>query len=46
MNNGWVLHEESDFSWWHCDRPGFWEDDEVYCSKCLRTLDDLVVEEK
>ena len=37
--NEWVLHVGADVSWWHCDRIGYWEDDEIYCSKCQTRLD-------
>lgn len=36
--SGWVLHVGADNSWWHCDRAGYWEDDEIYCSKCQTPL--------
>lgn len=31
---GWVFREEMDISWWHCGRAGYWEGEDVYCSKC------------
>lgn len=45
MDNVWEIHEDSDVSFWHCGRPGYWDyndetgDDEVYCSKCQSMLD-------
>jgi hypothetical protein len=39
MSN-WELKDDQDISWWHCGRPGYWEDDEVYCSKCQAKLED------
>ena len=31
---GWVSTPDLDVSFQHCDRPAYWEDGEVYCSKC------------
>lgn len=39
MVNGWVLTEEKDISWEHCNRPAYWDNDEVYCSKCQDKLE-------
>lgn len=36
--NGWVLTPDKDVSWEHCGRPAYWEDGEVYCSKCQTQL--------
>lgn len=36
--SSWFFYEERDISWWHCDRPGYWENGEVYCSKCQEAL--------
>lgn len=36
--DGWVLHDEADVSWSHCDRPAYWEGEDVYCSKCQELL--------
>lgn len=36
----WEMKENSDVSWWHCSRPGYWEGDDVYCSKCQNKLED------
>jgi len=38
MSGEWKLHEEADISWWHCDQPGYWEGDNVYCSKCQEVM--------
>jgi hypothetical protein len=32
--NGWVLTPHKDISFEHCNQPAYWEDDDVYCSKC------------
>jgi hypothetical protein len=40
MEAAWVLREDQDISWWHCDRAGYWEGDNVYCSKCQDMLSD------
>lgn len=32
--NGWVLTPHKDISFEHCGQPAYWEDDDVYCSKC------------
>jgi hypothetical protein len=37
----WELKEDQDISWWHCDRAGYWEGDDVYCSKCQNKLDEV-----
>jgi hypothetical protein len=34
----WVFREDRDVSWWHCDRPAYWEGDNVFCSKCQEEL--------
>lgn len=39
LTNDWVMHVSADTSWWHCGRPGYWEDDEVYCSKCQTKME-------
>jgi len=31
---------DGDVSWQHCGRPAYWEDDDVYCSKCQEMLPD------
>ena len=36
----WKFTPELDVSWQHCGRPAYWENDEVYCSKCQHILDD------
>ena len=38
MENNWELKEEMDISWWHHGSPAYWENDEVYCSKCQERL--------
>ena len=40
MNNGWVLTEEKDISFEHCGRPAYWENENVFCSKCGEELPD------
>ena len=37
----WELKEDSDVSWWHCGRAGYWEGDDVYCSKCQTKLQEV-----
>jgi hypothetical protein len=37
----WELKEDKDISWWHCDRAGYWEGDEVYCSKCQNKMEQV-----
>jgi hypothetical protein len=39
--NEWELKEDSDVSWWHCGRAGYWEDEDVYCSKCQVKLQEV-----
>jgi len=46
MNASWTIREENDISFWHCDRPGYWENDEVFCSKCQEQLIDKYNESK
>lgn len=36
----WELKEDSEVSWWHCGRAGYWEGQEVYCSKCQTKLEE------
>ena len=38
MTTAWELKEEMDISWWHCGRAGYWQDEDVYCSKCQTKL--------
>ena len=38
--SGWKMVETADVSWWHCDRPGYWEAEDVYCSKCQAKLEE------
>ena len=37
----WELKEDSDVSWWHCGRSGYWEGQDVYCSKCQTKLEEV-----
>jgi hypothetical protein len=37
----WELKEDSDISWWHCGRSGYWEGQDVYCSKCQTKLEEV-----
>jgi hypothetical protein len=39
--NEWQLKEESDVSFWHCGRPAYWENDDVYCSKCQTKMKEV-----
>jgi hypothetical protein len=32
--NGWVSTPHLDISFQHCGRPAYWENEDVYCSKC------------
>lgn len=41
---GWVSTPHLDISFQHCGRPAYWEDDEVYCSKCQTKLEDEIEE--
>ena len=34
MNTAWEIKEENDITFWHCGRPAYWKNDEVFCSKC------------
>ena len=36
--NQWLFTPDKDISFEHCGRPAFWQNDEVYCSKCLAML--------
>jgi hypothetical protein len=36
----WTITDHLDISFQHCDRPAYWENDEVYCSKCGVMLDE------
>lgn len=36
----WVHTEEKDVSFEHCGIPAYWQDDEVYCSKCQEKLEE------
>lgn len=38
--SGWVVTEHLDISFQHCNRPAFWDNDEVYCSRCGEVLDE------
>jgi len=35
----WVMKQDKDISWEHCGRPAYWENEEVYCSKCQAMLE-------
>jgi hypothetical protein len=37
----WEMKEDRDVSWWHCGRAGYWEDEDVYCSKCQVKLEEV-----
>jgi len=37
----WEIKEDSEVSWWHCDRAGYWEGQDVYCSKCQTKLEEV-----
>jgi hypothetical protein len=37
----WELKDDSEVSWWHCDRAGYWEGQDVYCSKCQTKLEEV-----
>ena len=39
MSN-WEFKDDQDISWWHCGQPGYWEGEEVYCSKCQTKLEE------
>ena len=39
MSN-WEFKDDQDISWWHCNRPAYWENDDVYCSKCQEKLEE------
>lgn len=39
MGNSWVVTEHKDISFEHCNRPAYWDNDEVYCSKCSTKLE-------
>jgi hypothetical protein len=36
----WIETPEKDISFEHCGRAAYWEDDELYCSKCQEKLED------
>lgn len=42
---GWQHSPELDVSFAHCGVPAYWENDEVYCSKCQEQLtDDIIID--
>ena len=43
--NQWLFTPDKDVSFEHCGRQAYWENDEVYCSKCSEMLkpDSLVL---
>ena len=43
--NQWLFTPDKDVCYEHCGVQAFWENDEVYCSKCLEMLrpDSLVL---
>lgn len=34
----WVITDNKDISFEHCNRPAYWEGDAVICSKCQETM--------
>ena len=36
---GWVVTEDKDISFEHCGKSAYWENDQVYCSKCQEKLE-------
>jgi hypothetical protein len=40
MITAWESKEDAEISFWHCGRPAYWEDDDVYCSKCQTKMED------
>jgi len=42
MKTNWVLTEEKNISFEHCNRPAYWENENVYCSKCGEELPDVI----
>jgi len=35
----WQIRDDQDVSFWHCDRAGYWDNDDVYCSKCQAKME-------
>jgi hypothetical protein len=42
MSIGWVSTENKEISFEHCGRPAYWEDENVFCSKCGEELPDVI----
>jgi Zn finger protein HypA/HybF involved in hydrogenase expression len=40
MITAWESKEDAEISFWHCGRPAYWENDDVYCSKCQSKMED------
>lgn len=43
--SSWNRTEHLDISWQHCDRPAYWQGEDVYCSKCQEKLEQENLEE-
>jgi len=43
--NQWLFTPEKEISFEHCGRPAYWEEEDVFCSKCSEMLgpDSLVL---
>ena len=42
MKTKWVLTDYKDISFEHCNRPAYWENENVFCSKCGEELPDAI----
>ena len=38
----WTNTEEKDISFEHCNRPAYWEGEDIYCSRCGERMPDSV----
>jgi hypothetical protein len=38
----WKMTDNLDISFEHCNKPAYWEGDNVYCSKCGDELPDTI----